>query len=94
MLSIFFLCQVAPKGLTHCQTMLCGSSANENALKTAFIYYQTKKRGNKSPTLEDLNSCMQQKLPGTPNLSVLGFNGSFHGRTLALLSITRYFLRF
>lgn len=74
--------------------MLCGSSANENALKTAFIYYQSKKRGNKPPTQEDLISCMNQKLPGTPNLSVLAFNGSFHGRTLALLSATRYLLLF
>lgn len=74
--------------------MMCGSSANENALKTAFIYYQTKKRGNKSPTQEDLDSCMDQKLPGTPDLTVLAFNGSFHGRTLALLSVTRYLIKF
>jgi len=32
---------------------------------------------------------MVQKQPGTPNLSVLAFNGSFHGRTLCLLSVTR-----
>lgn len=83
------LAAVAPSGLTHCQTMLCGTSANENALKTAFIKYQTNKRGGKSPTKEDLDSCMDQKLPGTPNLSVLGFHGSFHGRSLAMLSVTR-----
>jgi 4-aminobutyrate aminotransferase / (S)-3-amino-2-methylpropionate transaminase len=97
--------QVAPKGLSHVQTMLCGTSANENAIKTAFIHYQTRKRGGKSPTANDLNSCMEHKLPGTPNLSVLGrkiynflynlffnilgFHGSFHGRSLAMLSVTR-----
>ncbi|TMS38062.1 hypothetical protein L596_004870 [Steinernema carpocapsae] len=82
------LISVAPKGLTSVQTMLCGTSANENALKTAFIHYQTRKRGG-PPRLQDLESCMTQDQPGTPNLSVLSFNGAFHGRSLACLSITR-----
>jgi 4-aminobutyrate aminotransferase/(S)-3-amino-2-methylpropionate transaminase len=80
--------RVAPPGLSHVQTMLCGviflirfilmtfhflkTSANENAIKTAFIHYQTRKRGGKPPTSEDLSSSMIQELPGTPNLSVLG----------------------
>lgn len=80
---------MAPPGLTHVQTMLCGSSANENAIKTAFIHYQHKKRGG-PPTQKDLDSSMKQQKPGTPDLSVLAFNGSFHGRTLAMLSITRF----
>ncbi|KAI6233867.1 4-aminobutyrate aminotransferase, mitochondrial [Aphelenchoides fujianensis] len=83
------LISVAPKGLRHVQTMLCGTSANENAIKQAFIKYQTVKRGGQSPTADDLSSCMKQKLPGTPNLCVLGFEGSFHGRSLAMLSVTR-----
>jgi 4-aminobutyrate aminotransferase/(S)-3-amino-2-methylpropionate transaminase len=83
------LISVAPEGLTHVQTMMDGTSANENAIKQAFIRYQTKKRGGKSPTEEDLKSCMNQKLPGTPNLTVMGFQGSFHGRSLAMLSVTR-----
>lgn len=81
--------KVAPPGLSHVQTMLCGTSANENALKTAFIQYQTKKRGGKPPTQQDLDSCMSQKKPGTPSLSVLGFEGAFHGRSLTMLSVTR-----
>ena len=64
--------QVAPKGLSHVQAMLCGTSSNENAIKTAFIHYQTCKRGGKPPSQEDMNSCMSNQLPGTPNLSVLG----------------------
>lgn len=68
--------------------MLCGTSANENALKTAFIHYQHRKRGG-PPTKEDLDSCMSQQKPGTPDLSVLAFKGSFHGRSLAMLSVTR-----
>ena len=29
---------VKPKGMAAVQTMLCGTSANENAIKTAFIW--------------------------------------------------------
>uniref|UniRef100_A0A915DRF3 4-aminobutyrate aminotransferase n=1 Tax=Ditylenchus dipsaci TaxID=166011 RepID=A0A915DRF3_9BILA len=82
------LIEVAPPGLSHVQTMLCGTTANENALKTAFIHYAAAKRGG-PPTQEDLDSCMVQKKPGTPNLSILGFEGSFHGRSMAMLSVTR-----
>lgn len=82
------LISVAPKGFSSVQTMLCGSSANENAIKTAFIWYQAQKRGG-PPTQEDLESCMTESPPGTPNLGVLSFQGSFHGRTLAMLSVTR-----
>jgi len=64
--------QVAPKGLRHVQAMLCGTSANENAIKTAFIHYQTRKRGGKLPSKEDMESCMDNEIPGSPNLCVLG----------------------
>lgn len=83
------LIKVAPPGLRHVQTMMDGTSANENAIKQAFIRYMTKKRGGKPPQPADLQSAMAQELPGTPNLSVLGFNGAFHGRSLAMLSVTR-----
>uniref|UniRef100_A0A915M1D8 Uncharacterized protein n=1 Tax=Meloidogyne javanica TaxID=6303 RepID=A0A915M1D8_MELJA len=63
--------QVAPKGLRHVQAMLCGTSANENAIKTAFIHYQTRKRGGKLPSKEDMESCMNNEIPGSPNLCVL-----------------------
>jgi 4-aminobutyrate aminotransferase/(S)-3-amino-2-methylpropionate transaminase len=69
--------------------MMDGTSANENAIKQAFIHYQTKKRGGKPPSKQDLETCMRQEQPGTPNLSVMGFQGSFHGRSLAMLSVTR-----
>lgn len=69
--------------------MMDGTGANENAIKQAFIRYQTKKRGG-PPTPQDLESCMNQELPGTPKLSVIGFQGSFHGRSMAMLSVTRW----
>ncbi|VDM39181.1 unnamed protein product [Toxocara canis] len=82
------LTSIAPKGCPLVQTMMCGTSANENAIKTAFIWYQTQKRGG-PPTAEDLASCMNQQPPGTPNICVLSFDGAFHGRSLAALSMTR-----
>ncbi len=81
--------QVAPRGLKCVQTMLCGTTANENAIKTAFIWYAAQKRGGKPPTEKDLETAMQQKLPGTPNFSVLGFQGSFHGRSLGTAKIDK-----
>ncbi|EPB68443.1 putative 4-aminobutyrate transaminase [Ancylostoma ceylanicum] len=71
------------------QTMLCGTSANENAIKTAFIWYMTNRRGGNPPDQAALDSCMVQNQPGTPKLSVLGFQGAFHGRSLCMLSVTR-----
>ncbi|EPB65733.1 aminotransferase, class III [Ancylostoma ceylanicum] len=71
------------------QTMLCGTSANENAIKTAFIWYMTNRRGGNPPDQTALDSCMVQNQPGTPKLSVLGFQGAFHGRSLCMLSVTR-----
>ncbi|CAJ0952332.1 unnamed protein product, partial [Mesorhabditis belari] len=83
------LTDVAPKGLKQVQTMLCGTSANENAIKQAFIWHMRQKRGDKPPDQLALDSCMKQQQPGTPHLSVLGFDGAFHGRSLCNLSVTR-----
>ncbi|KAF8372503.1 gta-1 [Pristionchus pacificus] len=80
---------IAPKGLHNVQTMLCGTSANENAIKTAFIWYMAQRRGGKGPDAVALESSMKQQLPGTPKLAVLGFQGAFHGRSLCMLSVTR-----
>ncbi|VDO43986.1 unnamed protein product [Haemonchus placei] len=83
------LTSVAPKGLKAVQTMLCGTSANENAIKTAFIWYMTNRRGGNPPDQKALETAMVQNQPGTPRLSVLGFHGAFHGRSLCMLSVTR-----
>ncbi|KAK6030844.1 putative 4-aminobutyrate transaminase [Ostertagia ostertagi] len=56
------------------QTMLCGTSANENAIKNAFIWYMTNRRGGNPPDQKALDSAMMQNQPGTPRLSVLGFH--------------------
>nr|XP_039263203.1 4-aminobutyrate aminotransferase, mitochondrial-like [Styela clava] len=83
------LLTVAPKGLTNVVTLACGSCSNENAYKALFMWYQRRQRGEE-PLGSDQNieSCMMNKPPGSPNLSILSFSGAFHGRTLGCLSTT------
>lgn len=82
------LLSVAPKGLQQVHTMACGSCANENAFKAIFFWYMDKQRGDHPPAEEDLQSCMENKAPGSPPLTILSFRGAFHGRTLGVLSAT------
>jgi len=85
---------VAPKGLTRVQTMLCGSSANENAFKAAFFKKRAQQRlqegrGVTDFTEEEMTSCMGNQSPGCSNdLSIMSFHGGFHGRTLGALTCT------
>ncbi|XP_054268603.1 4-aminobutyrate aminotransferase, mitochondrial-like [Macrosteles quadrilineatus] len=83
------LLSVAPKGLSHVTTMMCGSCSNENAYKNMFIWYQRRQRGGSTSfSEEEMSSCMINQTPGAPPLSVLSFKGAFHGRTLGVLSTT------
>ncbi|KJE98409.1 4-aminobutyrate transaminase [Capsaspora owczarzaki ATCC 30864] len=80
----------APTGLKQVQlTCGCGSSANENAYKMAFMHYQARKRGDRGFNEQELTSVMNNCEPGSPNLSILSFDGAFHGRTFGCLSTTR-----
>ena len=82
--------RVAPKGLDNLVTMLCGSSAVENAFKQAMIVYETNRRGDDaSHSDEDLDSCMTNDAPGCSKTTILSFEGAFHGRTMGALSATR-----
>jgi 4-aminobutyrate aminotransferase / (S)-3-amino-2-methylpropionate transaminase len=70
-------------------TMMCGSCSNENAYKNMFMKYQRDKRGGTSDFTDlEKESCMINMPPGAPKLSILSFKGSFHGRTLGVLSTT------
>jgi len=84
------LMSVAPKGLEngHITTMMCGSCSNENAFKMMYFKYMEKVRGGRDFTEEEMVSCMTNQAPGTPQLSILSFDGGFHGRTAAVLSCT------
>ncbi|KAF4525588.1 hypothetical protein B566_EDAN015526 [Ephemera danica] len=81
---------VAPPGLNQITTMACGSCSNENAYKAIFMWYQQKQRGGHDVgfTQQEMDSCMINLPPGSPNLSILSFKGGFHGRTLGVLSTT------
>merc|ERR1719375_1091794 len=86
--------KIAPDGMTKVQTMLCGSSANENVFKAAFFRFRAKQReaegrGATDFTEEELASCMDNQAPGCTNdLSIMSFSGGFHGRTMGALTCT------
>lgn len=82
---------IAPPGLHQVMTLMCGSCANEVAFKAVFMKYAAERRGGPLEpfTPEELQSCMKNAAPGSPHLSILSFEGSFHGRTFATLSATR-----
>lgn len=82
------LLSLAPKGLKQVTTQACGSCANENAYKQAMMFYQNKKRNFQPPTQEELDSCVVNKAPGSPNLSILSFTNAFHGRLFGCASTT------
>ena len=67
----------------------CGTSANENAFKLAFMWHQAQKRGTNGFTESELTSCMVNKSPGSPDLAILSFKKGFHGRLFGSLSATR-----
>lgn len=84
------LLKVAPKGLDQVTLMSCGSCSVENAYKVACLQYQQNKRGGQDVpfTDEEITSCMVNKAPGSPNLSIMSFHGAFHGRLFGCLSTT------
>ena len=82
--------KMSPPGMGEVTTMACGSCANENAFKVAFIHFQDRLRGTRTTfNQEELQSCMVNAEPGCPDLSILSFAGAFHGRTMGCLSATR-----
>ncbi|GAA5975543.1 hypothetical protein JCM10908_005197 [Rhodotorula pacifica] len=86
------LLSVAPKGTPHLFTQMCGSCANEGALKAAFMAYRARERGESGQqdfTSEELSSCMKNASPGAPDLVAMSFKSGFHGRLFGSLSLTR-----
>lgn len=82
------LIAVAPPGLREVQTMACGACSIEHGMKAMFIAYQRKKRGGKPPSKEELQSCVINQAPGSPDLCILSFKHAFHGRTMGSLAVT------
>lgn len=84
------LLRAAPPGLDKIFTAQSGSEANELAFKAAFMLYRRKQRGETVDwSEEEIASCMNNAAPGSPDLAVLSFEKSFHGRGFGSLSTTR-----
>jgi 4-aminobutyrate aminotransferase/(S)-3-amino-2-methylpropionate transaminase len=83
---------VRPPELTHFMTLASGAEANETAFKCAFSWYMRRRRGDNKPLPEDeesVKSVLLNQPPGSSKLSIMSFQGGFHGRTLGALSTTR-----
>lgn len=84
------LMRAAPKGLDQIFTAHSGSEANELAYKAAFMVHQRRLRGEGVEwTEEEISSCLNNAKPGSPDLAIMSFNNSFHGRGFGSLSTTR-----
>ncbi|KAK0384264.1 hypothetical protein NLU13_8352 [Sarocladium strictum] len=84
------LLRVAPEGLDKVFTAQSGSEANELAFKAAFMLYRRKERGEGVDwSAHEISSCLENSKPGSPELAVLSFANSFHGRGFGSLSTTR-----
>ncbi|KAI9167764.1 aminotransferase class-III [Paramyrothecium foliicola] len=84
------LLRVSPPGLDKIFTAQSGSEANELAYKAAFMLYRRKQRGEGVDwTPEEISSCLNNAKPGSPELAILSFANSFHGRGFGSLSTTR-----
>ncbi len=83
--------RVAPKGLNQVFTAMAGSDANETAYKAAFMWRRQMERGGPDVEFsrEDMESSMNNQVPGAPHLSIMSFTSGFHGRLFGSLSTTR-----
>lgn len=74
---------------------MCGSCAVEGAMKAAFFAYRARERGVQGIegfTDEEMASCMKNKSPGSPQLSVISFKSAFHGRMLGKFYLLPFLL--
>jgi 4-aminobutyrate aminotransferase/(S)-3-amino-2-methylpropionate transaminase len=85
------LLTVAPPELTDVYLSCgCGSSANVNAFKLAFLKKFFELKGTDKFTKEEEESVLLGHAPGAPNFSVIGFEGGYHGQFLDLLSLSKF----
>jgi 4-aminobutyrate aminotransferase / (S)-3-amino-2-methylpropionate transaminase len=83
--------RAAPKGMNQVFTGMAGSDANETAFKAAFMWKRQQERGGPDVdfTPEEIESTMNNKKPGSPDMSIMSFKTGFHGRLFGTLSTTR-----
>lgn len=83
--------KMAPIGLDYIHAGCgCGTGANENAIKAAFLYKYYKDNDlNDDLLLEHhTESCMKNLPPGAPEYEMISFDKAFHGRSLGCLSVS------
>lgn len=71
----------------HSKLLSCGMFLS-SLLCSEIFRYSHKKRNGAPFTPEELSSCLKNEAPGSPDLSILSFEGAFHGRALGSLSCT------
>lgn len=83
--------KAAPKGFNQVFTGMSGSDANEAAYKAACMLRAQRERGGAEVdfSAEDIATTMKNQGPGSPNYSIMSFEGGFHGRLFGSLSTTR-----
>jgi 4-aminobutyrate aminotransferase/(S)-3-amino-2-methylpropionate transaminase len=64
----------------------CRSSANENAIKLAFLHHYYKLKGNDNITEKESKSVLENQGPGVPKFKIIGFEGGNHGNLLSVFS--------
>jgi len=64
--------------------MMCGSCSNENAFKAICIWYANRARADRTFSHEELQTSILNKPPGCPTVSLMSFQGAFHGRTFGM----------
>jgi 4-aminobutyrate aminotransferase/(S)-3-amino-2-methylpropionate transaminase len=80
---------IRPQGMDFVYTTICDSCTIEVALKLVFMEYQAQQREDPQViSQEDLDSCMLNQAPGSPNISALSFVGSIHGKLMAGLNVS------
>ncbi|KAJ5834301.1 hypothetical protein N7447_000327 [Penicillium robsamsonii] len=83
------LMRAAPPGCTQVFPAQSGSEANDLAFKAAFMAYRRQQRGGSPWTEHEQATAMKNQAPGSPDLAILSFRNSFHGRSFGSLSTTR-----
>lgn len=82
--------KIGPDGLGEVYLSCgCGSSANVNALKLAFLKKFFDLKGTDKITEEEEKTILEGREPGAPKFSVIGFEGGYHGKLMDLLSLDR-----
>ncbi|KAJ5472385.1 Pyridoxal phosphate-dependent transferasemajor regionsubdomain 2 [Penicillium desertorum] len=78
------LMRAAPPGCTQVFPAQSGSEANDLAFKAAFMAYRQQQRAGSPWTECEQETAMKNQAPGSPDLAILSFRNSFHGRSFGM----------